>query len=134
MISEPVLYENLAVEQELALEKYRGDKLMTETLRHAFVVQHCLDDDILAFRHRSTGDLDQVIAWLETYRSGPHAVTRYDYRRHARARAQALLFKICDGMPSALAVRQANEDKWTKEEREEYWRAVAICSRYWIEP
>jgi hypothetical protein len=45
--------------------------------------------------------------------------------------AASLLFKITDGLPHHMALRAVNEDKWSDDEKRDYWRCVAICSSTW---
>lgn len=126
-----ILYPILEGEREVVRAKWKNDPLMLETLEHAYNTQDSLDADIRSFSVASTGKVSVVMDWL--IRQGSKDPTPYDYRRHARAIAAALLFKITDGVPSAMARRIVNEDKWSREDQTNYWRCVAICSAAWVE-
>lgn len=127
--AEAVLFPIHRSERELDEEKYRNDPLMLETLRHAWATQDSLDGDIRGWRQPSSGSVAQVIAWLTE--NGHKNVTPYDYRRRARALAASLLFKITDGVPHQMATRSVNDDKWSPDQKRDYWRCVAICSAAW---
>lgn len=118
-------------ERELAFERWRDDRTMTETLRHAYATQDSLDADIKGWARPAFGDVADIISWLESARQSNFAPTLYDYRRHARSYAAKLLFKVTNGVPSAMASRVVNEDKWSEGERLDYWRCIAICSAHW---
>lgn len=118
------------------LDRYRDDPLMMQVLGHAHAVQRAVDADIRAWGIRAEGTLSEVLPWIDSHRvGGKHFTnaTEYDFRRHARAIAAQLLFKAADPYtraPSTISSR-ALQDRWTDEERTDYFRCVAICSAHW---
>ncbi|MCO5157917.1 MAG: hypothetical protein M9945_14405 [Aquamicrobium sp.] len=141
-MSEPILFKD--PEREIVLEKYRDNPTMTQILNHAFRVQDQVNHDVLEWRQPSEGKVAEVIAWLLDRRpqlTRPHPLgydcrpTPFDYRRHARAYAVQLLFKVADPYWRSLDLISSAtlEDRWSAEERIDYWRAVAICSSTWEE-
>jgi hypothetical protein len=133
-IGKPVLYPLHSSEQEITLERHRGDAYMTLVLTNAYAVHASLDHDIKSWQYSSTGSVPMIIDWLKGVSELKADPTPYDYRRYARAHAAALLFKIIGHQtPAAMASRTVFDDRWTKEQKLEYWRCVAICSAAWRE-
>ena len=141
-MSEPVLFKD--PEREITLERYQDNPTMTQILKHAYRVQDMVNHDIQTWRQPATGSVQEVIGWLidrQPELAQPHPSgydcrpTPYDYRRHARAYAAKLLFKIADPYWTHLDLISAAVlgDRWTAEERIDYYRAIAICSSVWEE-
>ncbi|OCP21955.1 MULTISPECIES: hypothetical protein [unclassified Ensifer] len=141
-MSEPIIFKD--PEREGVLWRYRDDQTMTQILKHAYRVQDVVNADILSWKQPSSGNVDEVMAWLvdrnplagQSHPMGFNCQpTPYDYRRHARALAVRLLFRIADPYWTDLDFISSFilGDRWSKDERIDYWRSIAICSSVWEE-
>ena len=131
-------------EREIVLEKYKADPTMTQILKHAYRVQDAVNHDVQTWKQSSSGKVSEVIAWLidrNPQLAALHPMgcdcrpSPYDYRKHARAYAVKLLFTVSDPYWKSLDLISSVTlgDLWSKEERLDYWRCVAICSSVWEE-
>lgn len=131
-MSDLVLLHN--TELKLALEKWKNDDRMTQILKHANHVQDEVNRGIRAWKHPATSAVSQVLEWILSIRQSAEP-TPYDYRRHARAIAAELLFKAADPYTTPLSLISSTvlQDRWSRGDKINYFRTVAICSGVWEE-
>ncbi|MGX8007804.1 hypothetical protein ACVDG8_001740 [Mesorhizobium sp. ORM8.1] len=133
-IGSAILNPTSEAEQEAIIIQHADDQAMIRALQHGYAVEQSLDWDVQNWDRITMDKPEQTIKWLQERNTNPDVViTPSDYRTHARRLAASLLLMVSKDLSVQHDHRAANEDKWDKNQRSEYWRCVAICSSAWGE-